>query len=107
MNPELIAGVIVIGAVLLPIIVLSIEIYNFEVNEMKEKTMTFDELLSNNSNLKEEAVKEKFKKALETVLECYDSIPPEEIVWALENGDFNIFSVWENDDMFGTEGMKL
>lgn len=69
--------------------------------------MTFDDLKFNTKDMKEEAVKDKFKKALETVLECYDSIPPEEIVWALENGDFNIFSVWESDDMFGTEGMRL
>jgi len=69
--------------------------------------MTFSDLIDNVQDMKEEAVKEKFKKALETVLECYDSIPAKDIAEALHFGEFESFLIWENDDIFGTEGMKL
>lgn len=69
--------------------------------------MTFEDLLNQLNGLKEKEVKDKFKKALEIVLERYDSIPAKDIVEALHFGEFESFLIWENDDMFGTEGMKL
>lgn len=65
--------------------------------------MTFDEFSSNSVDLKDEAVRDMLRKALELYLE----LDIEVLRSDLELGSFDFLIDIEMDDGFGTEGMNL
>jgi len=66
--------------------------------------VTFNELCENTESLNDDAIVNKLKKAFITYLDRRDV---EDMRGDLEDGAFNLFTELEDNDAFGTEGMRL